>query len=250
MKSEQALTLNSTNSAFHWAEAGPIAEEMPVKLQIVSASPIFARAVQRLLEEGPRLCRSEILPAAEIAGPSRRGDTDLVLVAPQRWDQFTEWLPVLQEAHAGRPWLLLADLRLAGMFLADLEAQPFTLVTPDSPPEQLWKALQAVAERRFCSLRAELSARFARVAHPGPNRRPGLPSGVELQCGCAVSLGLSNQQIADFLQRGEATVKSHLHHLQRKLQLKNRAELAACVQRVLAAPLPSLEARAALHYAA
>jgi DNA-binding NarL/FixJ family response regulator len=66
-----------------------------------------------------------------------------------------------------------------------------------------------------------------------PRGQSRLPTSAELQCGCAVSLGLRNRQIAKHLHLAEATVKSHVHRLLRKLELSDRTELGGYLRSAL-----------------
>ena len=47
---------------------------------------------------------------------------------------------------------------------------------------------------------------------------------MELQCGCAVSLGLCNRQISERLIVGEATVKTHVGNVLAKLGVRDRVQ--------------------------
>jgi DNA-binding NarL/FixJ family response regulator len=213
--------------------------ELPMEMLIVSDSPIFARAVQQLLDQWPGVCRSRVRGGTETAAERGRSSPDGLLLAPRTWEELAYWLPTLRREYRACPWLLLTEPRLAGMFLSALQAHSCTLVAPDASLESLQDALRALAARRGACLSAELQARFARGAGmEAALRWARSPSLMELQCACAVSLGLSNRRIAEVLHMGEATVKSHVHHLLQKLGLSGRSELGALVQRALA-PLPA-----------
>jgi DNA-binding CsgD family transcriptional regulator len=164
----------------------------------------------------------------------------VLLVAPHDWREMTRWLPCLRKLFSNRPWLIFGDLRLAGMCWPDLEALLCTLVAPESPPDRLRVALWVLGERHALCSPAALMELFTRAASPAINGERVYLTPKELQCGCAVSLGLSNRQIASALHLGEGTVKSHVHHLLRKVGVADREELAAYVEGVLS-PLRSWE---------
>jgi DNA-binding NarL/FixJ family response regulator len=213
--------------------------KVPLRLVVVSSSPIFAAAMQQLLEGGTDSKGSPAVPATEWVGPAGFDDPDALVVVPQDWGEFARWLPGLRSRFPRHPWLLLADPRLVGMFLSFFEAQPCVPVASTASSDELEAALVAVVQRRFPNLPAELCARFSRGAiGPKVGRPSRPPSATELQCGCAVSLGLRNREIAEVLHLSEGTVKSHVHHLLRKLNMEDRWELASVIQRALA-PFPS-----------
>lgn len=213
--------------------------ELPMELLIVSNSPILGRGLRHLLDRWPTLFRSRMV-IEQVESPT---PPDALLVAPQSWEEMAFWLPTLRKRYAFCPWLLLADVRVAGMFLSLIQPQPCLLVGLEAAPESLEQAADSLASRRGFCLSSELCARFARGADlESVGRWRPSPSARELQCGCAVSLGLCNRRIAEVLHVSEATVKTHLHHFMGKLDLSNRWELGAFVQRALAAPTPPVGA--------
>jgi DNA-binding CsgD family transcriptional regulator len=114
------------------------------------------------------------------------------------------------------------------------------VVDPTASPDDLRAALQAAADRQCLSLAIELRALFARRVGSRPNGRTLAPPTIaEMQCGCAVSLGLSNRKIAEAFRLAEATVKSHLHRLMGRLELGSRRELGKLMATAFApCPLP------------
>jgi DNA-binding NarL/FixJ family response regulator len=208
--------------------------KVSAQVLIVSGSPIIAQALQGLLLEAPVPWQSQAITDLEAREPQTTREAGILLLAPQHWEEFLSWLPGLRREFARHPWLLLAEPRLAGMFLPYLESQPCALVPLGAAPEELWSRMGGLMDARGACLRHELLARFS----PGRPVRGGsgrlqMPTPAELQCGCAVSMGLGNRQIAALLHLAETTVKSHVHHLLRKLHLHNRMELGGYVQHVL-----------------
>jgi DNA-binding NarL/FixJ family response regulator len=206
---------------------------------IASASPIFARALEQLLESAPEgfRCRiyGDVSPDASLVSVP-----DVVLLAPHTWEELGAWLPPLRERFPFSPWLVLADFRLPGMFLSALDAQPCALVPWNAAPDRLRASVRALAERRASNLFVELLSLIARhiASRPLRSHVPAL-SPMEIQCGCAVSLRLTPRQISHALRLGEATVIQEVHGLVRKLELDDPEELGPLVQRALAAEPPS-----------
>ena len=206
----------------------------PLAVIVAAAGPVWTRAVHDMFAAGPFECQTLAFRDVVLAAPGATPGADLVLVAPQSWLELAGWLPHLRGTVGHLPWVLLADLRLIGMFLYSLQDQPCGLVDSAATPDDLWAAMMALANARYCCLRDELIAAFVRGASTSWNgRRLRLPTPVEVQCGCAVSLGLSNRQIAEVLHLQEVTVKSHLYRLMRKLDLDNRHDLGTLFQQAL-----------------
>lgn len=210
---------------------------LPHEVVVVSASPILSAALRQLVESELQnvcchtLCDPEAPTCAEGAAP------DVVLFAPQSWEEAAAWFVRLRRRFPTCPWLVLSEPRLAGMFLSHLQEHPCALVPASAPPETLRRALLGLEHRSNTRITEELQARFAYgTALTASCWR--LPTPMELQCGCAVSLGLSNRQIAGLLHVGETTVKSHVHHLLQKLGLDGRAELSTFVQQALGSSSP------------
>jgi DNA-binding NarL/FixJ family response regulator len=201
---------------------------------IVSGSPIFARALERLLHDAPFPCRGEIETGDQLWDRASAHESAVLLLAPRSWEELSPWLPAWRHGLSDRRCLLLAEPRLLGMYLPQLEGGLCHFVPPSAPPDALWAALQALAHRRKRSLRHELLAHYSPVRLTrSPDGRMRLPTSAELRCGCAVSLGLRNRQIAQQLHLAEATVKSHVHRLLRKLELSDRAELGGYLRSAL-----------------
>jgi DNA-binding NarL/FixJ family response regulator len=209
---------------------------LPREVVVVSASPILSSALRRLVENELQDVRCRTLcdpetPAVDGAAP------DILLFAPQSWEEAAAWLARLRRRYAACPWLMLAEPRLAGMFLSHLESHLCALVPSSATTETLRHALLGQGHRCASRITEELQARFA-YGTALTAARWRLPTPMELQCGCAVSLGLTNRQITGLLHVGEATVKSHVHRLLQKLQLAGRVELGAFVQQALGSSAP------------
>jgi two-component system, NarL family, nitrate/nitrite response regulator NarL len=104
-------------------------------------------------------------------------------------------------------------------------------VTPEASAEQLASTIASVARGELpCSARiaATLMRRVASLASAPPPAPPLYAlTRRERQVVELVAQGLSNKEIAHCLAIEVTTVKTHVHHLLEKLQLRRRGELAA-----------------------
>jgi ATP/maltotriose-dependent transcriptional regulator MalT len=212
--------------------------QAPLEVAVISTNALVNWAVEQSLEAEARLFRCRVISSADLDARRLPIRTDVALVAPQSWEELQQWLPCLQSRSACPRWLLAADPRVAGMFLSTLELHGCDLVGPAFSRQQLYGALLALADHHTPCLSRRMLAHFDRSTLAlSRGRLARRLSPAELQCGCAVSLGLSNRRIAEVVHVSEATVKSHVHNLLQKLQMTNRGELGVFVHRVLSEPI-------------
>jgi DNA-binding NarL/FixJ family response regulator len=210
-------------------------EERSMDAIIMSANPVLALGIQHLLDDWSDRINCHRHDPSDQAHDYPTIEPDLLILAPQNWQDLAGWLPALRRRYRGSPWLLFTQPRIAGLFLSLLDLQPCTLVPDTASPEQLRSTALTVGADHAGHLTSEVLSLFARgmTISPTCGRLP-LPSPVELQCACAVSLSLSNRQIAGILHLSESTIKSHLYRLGQKFGLSSRHELGEYVQRAFA----------------
>jgi DNA-binding NarL/FixJ family response regulator len=203
----------------------------PSTVIIVNSSLILALGMYQVLEGGAFSCEIRTIQDVQGRGSAVAGP-DLAIVAPQHWEQLADWVSSLRTHLAHCPWLIVAEPNVVGMFISLLAAQPCLTLDPVATESELKTAARALAAGQRPYVPAELMARFSRHAPSTTSGRPAhCLTTAELQCGCAVSLGLSNVAIATHLYIGEATVKSHVSSALRKLGLRDREALGAFIQR-------------------
>lgn len=100
------------------------------------------------------------------------------------------------------------------------------LVLKEYAPDMLLDCLQQVAQGERW-LPADLVARANVMPSPHSPGRPAALTPRESEIADLVSEGLSNRAIAQRLRTSEGTVSIHLQNIYRKLDIKNRAMLAA-----------------------
>jgi DNA-binding NarL/FixJ family response regulator len=206
---------------------------------IVSSSPIFATALQEWLQSSLKRVRCCVLDPGSAVPSHTAAEEVVILLVPQDWREMILWLPEVQTRFPAHPWLLLADLRLAGMFLSFLETRLCTLVAPSALPETLSTSLQVLAEGQAVFPPARLADVFSQGLCTAEDGQDMMLTHREVECGCAASLGVSNLQIAQALHLGVGTVKNHVHSLMRKLEIARRGEVFAWFALRATAPPPA-----------
>jgi DNA-binding NarL/FixJ family response regulator len=207
---------------------------------IISSYQLVARAAEQLLRGEAGAVRTQII--RDLQQPEQLTDfePDILIVAPINWRELNRWLPPLQRDHASYSWLVLAPLPVAGMFATLLkEGTPVcTIAGPGTSPDELRDTFLALTQGRALCAPQDLVTRFTQGLPTLPNRRqtPALNLR-ELECGCAVSLGLSNRGIARALHLSEETTKTYVGDLLGTFGCPNRRVLGQHFERAMA-PLP------------
>lgn len=197
------------------------------EIVIVSSTPIFTAALQSWLEHNldDFCCRR--LDAGSLAALRDIAPDAILLLVPQEWRELGDWLPTLETTSSAHPVLVLADLRLPGMFLSCLTTRHCTLVAPGAEPNRLRDALLLLIEGIELFPPIRLVSHYSRGLGLSPENEPVTFTQREVECGCAVSLGATNRQIALTLHLGLGTVKNHVHALMQKLAITRREEAYA-----------------------
>ncbi len=124
--------------------------------------------------------------------------------------------------------LILTTFDLDEYVYGALKAGAAGFVLKDTPPDRLAAAVRAVAEgdQLFAP---QVTRRLVEsyVTKPAPSARDDLPelTAREREVVLLVSKGLSNLEIGDRLSLSEATIKTHLTSILRKLGLRDRTQL-------------------------
>jgi DNA-binding NarL/FixJ family response regulator len=197
---------------------------------------LVAWAVERLMEEGavPLRSRSISDPAQAIVL-----EQSLAVIAPQTWEEMHNWLPALQTRLRGHPWLMLTHLRIAGLFCSYLEPHVCTVVDTHAAVKTFLAAIQSLAAGEVLFPPAGLLTRFSQGLPSLPGGRQTIPlTPRELQCGCGISLGLYNRQIARVLSISEGTVKKHIEELKHRLGITERGEIGTLFEQAFSSLSP------------
>jgi DNA-binding CsgD family transcriptional regulator len=206
----------------------PSSEPPAIKVLILCSTPIIAWALEKFLEGGPRLIQTHTV--VHLGDSDDIGDFDpqVVIVVPQTWEEMSRLLPQADRRFGLALWLVYSRLRVAGMFGDALAGHSCNIVgwhaTPAEFRASFWGLLRYDPDCPPASLLALINRSLWAVRRvPGPVELTAR----QLQCGCAVSLGLSNAQIAASFSIAEGTVAKHVSALLHALDVPDREELGA-----------------------
>lgn len=204
----------------------------PIEVIVISDDPIYSEAVQQTLgqESGSFHCR--VLTEAELMRLPPVEGAGVALLLPEHWEPLARWLPLLGQAFPGYGWLIRSEQRIAGMFLSQLQRRPYVLLSPQTTLTDLKNGLKSLAYRQSKPLKpAEAFPTALTVSRRG--HTDAILTTRELEVSFAVSLELSNRQIAQALHVSEDDIKKHVHNLLKKLGYESRAEIAEFVHQML-----------------
>lgn len=138
----------------------------------------------------------------------------------------TDGLAVVQACSPHVPVLVLTTFDDAALVKQLLDAGASGYVLKDVSPEELIRAITAVAQGGMI-----LDPRIARHAVENPQLAILTPT--ERKVAESVARGLNNQEIAETLFLAEGTVKNHVSALLRKLDARDRTVLALRLAKAL-----------------
>jgi DNA-binding CsgD family transcriptional regulator len=225
-----------------------------IHISIISSSPVFAKALQQSWQLTHPSYRCRLIAESDVPHLSAADAGSVLLLIPEDWRELQELILDLPEPLFSLPRLLFCDVRLAGIFVKRLPQRRATIVATNAPIDDLHARLRELAEGRELSPLQALNAYFNLGAAALPD---GLPSfnltTCELEVGCALSLGLVEEELVAALRMKYPTVKSHIHKLLVKMALQTREQIALYFHRALnpaaslrlAAPRPPRRPRGA-----
>lgn len=180
-----------------------------------------------------QVCADDISVLAAVESPDAcAGLAPDVVVVPHRLPG-TSAIDVCERLHRpGGPALLVIGTAARALLLRRVvQAGAVGFVAAESPAGLLRDAVRSVAcgNPYFDPAVGRLVVDL--IARPGPDQRPYGLTRAQLDVVALLPKGLRNREIAAELGITENTVKTHLRHALRKLNVPNRAQAAALVKR-------------------
>ena len=200
------------------------------RVLIVDDHPLFRRGLVQLLRT---------IPAFVLVGEAASGAEGLVLARELRPDLILldlnmrdgDGLDMLRGLRTARSKARVVMVTVSDSgedVVAALRGGAEGYLLKDMEPEAMLEALQAVAAGRVVippQLNHLLAAALRGESRPQSAGAAGLTE-QELRILEKIAAGLSNKQIGRELDIAEGTVKVHVKHILRKLELRSRVEAA------------------------
>src|SRR5262249_4846561 len=113
---------------------------------LVSSCPILTSSLQRCLSEPASGIRFRSQTLFDVQGLEHRIaiDPNVLLIAPQSWEEIHRWLQPLQRQFPSRLWVAFAQPRIVGLFITGLETVLCAVVGSGASPTALTSALSAL----------------------------------------------------------------------------------------------------------
>jgi DNA-binding NarL/FixJ family response regulator len=230
----RGLTDRVAASRVGWSEPTPPPAEPPVKtIDVVVADD------QRLVRAGFRVILEDE-PDIRVVGEASDGRLAVEVVRRTRPDVVLMdiRMPELNGLEAAER--ILAELDTAVLMLTTFDSDEYVyealrigasgFLLKDAPADRLLDAVRVAAAGEALlapSITRRLISRFAGAARPAPDAVPAPLAELterELDVLRLVARGLSNGEIAAELVLGENTIKTHVAHILRKLDLRDRVQ--------------------------
>lgn len=197
---------------------------------IIDDQPLFRKGMMQLLRMAPNMhVAADVWGGAEALALAQTLDLDLILVELQM--KALSGLDVLRAVRAARlkaKVVIVTSSDSGEDVVAALRCGVEGYLLKDMAPEAMLEALREIVEGRVvipAQLNPLLVAALRGEARPQSPETAGLTE-QETRILEKVAEGLSNKQIGRELEIAEGTVKVHVKHILRKLELRSRVEAA------------------------
>ncbi|MGH3505569.1 MAG: response regulator transcription factor [Nocardioidaceae bacterium] len=173
----------------------------------------------------------EAADGREAVDAVRRHRPDVVLmdVRMPRLDGIAATRDICADQRSQTRVLILTTFDIDEYVLAALRAGASGFLLKDAPRESLFTAVRTVAAGDALlapSVTRRLIEQYLRSAQPAPDlvRRLTTMTEREREVLTLVARGMTNDEVADVLQLGEATVRTHIGRIYTKATVRDRAQ--------------------------
>lgn len=200
------------------------------RIVVIDDHPLFRKGVAQLMEFDPRF---------EVVGEAASGEEGLSLLAALDPDLVlldlnmpgmtgVETLKALKERDPRLRVILLTVSDSEDDLVAALRAGADGYLLKDMEPEDLVESLESATRGRvvLSEILTDMLAHAMRVQHGPDDAEEGELTQREREILELIAAGLSNKLIARELDITENTVKVHVKHVLKKLNLRSRLEAA------------------------
>jgi DNA-binding NarL/FixJ family response regulator len=202
-----------------------------IRLLIADDEDLVRSGIRLILEQHPDLeVAGEAATGVEAIRQARALDPDVVLLDVRMPDLDGIQAAARIARDTPRVRILMLTTFDLDRYLYDaMKAGAGGFLLKSAPPEQLVSAVRVVASGEALldpALTRRLLEDFTRRPPPGQDASPALASLTEREAEVLrlMAHGLSNQEIADATYVSLSTVKTHVNHLFRKLDLRDRVQ--------------------------
>jgi DNA-binding NarL/FixJ family response regulator len=206
-----------------------------IRVLVCHEQPLVRAGLRAILEResGIKVLGEAATGAEAVAAASRTRPTIVIVDVSEPCRDAIEAIRLLSAPGAEQSIKVVVLAATDDEAIEAVRAGARGLVLRDCPAEELIRATRAVAASEgFITPRiaACLLGNLARQLPPRGTRAP-VPAQVltprELEILCLLARGHSNLEMAEVLSVSEATVRSHIHHLLTRLDLRDRAQAVA-----------------------
>jgi DNA-binding NarL/FixJ family response regulator len=214
-----------------------VAQE-PIKVVLIEDQQIYLAGLHTVLMDDSGI--SVIAEFESLEAVSRSGDrlSDAIVVVRQGLATVEDCAPLRELSRRGIAVLVLAESESEPDLVLALRAGARGYLSRRLSPHQLRDGIHALArdEPAFDSLVSRQLLKYMigePRSRPDPTALPAIEQLTQRQWAVAllVAEGLSNDEIASHLHVSQATVKSHIGALMRRLDVRSRTQVAIIVNR-------------------
>ena len=204
--------------------------DRPQRLLIIDDHPLFRKGVAQLIRPEPEFdVVGEASSGAEGIAQAHRLEPDMILLDLNMKDMNgIEVLKTIKASGADTRVVMLTVSDQADDLIAALRAGADGYLLKEMEPEQLLLKLKEAAEGHV-TLTERLASQIAHALRADSGPRAPDEAGLteqERRILDLIAAGLSNKAVARELDIADGTVKVHVKHLLKKLNLRSRLEAA------------------------